>query len=251
MSKEVSLEEYRDRFYTKYPDKKWLKFLKKDKTYLIVEDRFGICKVSRTHLMNGWMPSIRVALDKNLYITNRIKSIHGNYYNYNLVNYTGLDNLITLICPFHGEFQITPHSITSQKSGCNKCGYLKSSIKNGLNATGWTDTNWYEKALISKHFDSFKVYIIECWDENERFFKIGKTFRTLKGRFNNHKERMPYNYRIIKIIENKNLTLDCAKEICILERKLKNKNKSNEYIPLQNIRGKFECFNKINIEING
>jgi phage anti-repressor protein len=62
---------------------------------------------------------------------------------------------------------------------------------------------------------------------------------------------MPYNYRIIKIIENKNLTLDCAKEICILERKLKNKNKSNEYIPLQNIRGKFECFNKINIEING
>lgn len=247
MGKVLTIEDYRYRFYEKYPDRTWLKFLKKDKNHLIVEDKFGICRVARSHLMRGWMPSIRVAIDKNAYFTKRLKSIHGDLYDCSFIEYKGLDIPIKLICPVHGEFYITPHAITSQKSGCNRCGYLKSSVKNGLNATGWSDSDWYEKAKNSIHFDSFKVYIIECWDENERFFKIGKTFRTMKERFTKHKERMPYNYSIIKIYELKELILESAKEISKMERLLKEQNKENKYVPLEQIRGRFECFKQINI----
>lgn len=247
MSVKRSLESYKEEFYKKFPDKSYIEFKEIIKTHFIVKDKFGLCKVAKNHLMNGWMPSIRVALDKNLYITNRIKSIHGDYYDYSLINYTGLDNLISLICPIHGKFEITPHSITSQKAGCNKCGYNKSAIKNGLKSVGWNDSDWYKKAKNSKNFDSFKVYIVECWDENEHFYKIGKTFRTLESRLPRHKERMPYQYKIIRLFEFKELTPYSAKECSILERKLKNENKENNYVPLQNIRGKFECFKQIKI----
>jgi len=244
-TKKRTLESYIDEFYKKFPDKDYIKFIKKDKAHFIVEDKYGLCRVARSHLMGGWMPSIRVAINKNDYITKRIHSIHGNYYDCSKIDYTGLDNPIKLICPIHGEFEITPHSITSQKAGCSKCGYNKTSIKNGESALGWSDTDWYKKALNSKSFDSFKVYIIKCWKDEEEFYKIGKTFRILKERFS--KEKMPYKYTAIKIFEFKDLTLESSKKASILERMLKDNNKYNEYLPLLEMRGKFECFKQINI----
>lgn len=242
------LESYRDEFYQKYPDKKYIKFIKKDKNHLIVEDKYSICKIAYTHLMNGYCPTIRVALDKNEYFINKAKEIHGNLYTYKNSIYAGCDDPIIVTCSLHGDFKITPHSLIPSKSGCEKCGYIKSSIKNGNNATGWADSDWFKKAMNSKHFDSFKCYIIKCWDENEEFYKVGKTFKTLKERLVNYKERMPYNWEIIKIFEFKDLMLDSAKEISIIERNLKNLNKENKYIPLQNIRGKYECFTQIKLK---
>lgn len=247
MSVKISLEEYKNRFYTKYPNRVWLKFLRQEGSHFIVEDKFGICKVAKNHLLNGWMPSIRVAIDKNSYFINKAKNIHEDYYDYSKINYICDSKLITLICPKHGEFEITPHVHICGKGGCNKCGYDKVSVKNGENALGWTDSDWYNKALTSKNFDSFKCYIIRCYGDNEEFYKIGKTFRTLKDRFTKHKERMPYDYEIIKVFEFKELNLESAKEISKMERVLKNQNKGQEYIPKHNIRGKFECFKQINI----
>ena len=37
------------------------------------------------------------------------------------------------------------------------------------NPAGWNYTTWIRKAKTSKHFDSFKVYILRCWNENEEF----------------------------------------------------------------------------------
>jgi hypothetical protein len=47
--------------------------------------------------------------------------VHGNKYNYSLVNYLSYENNITIICPIHGEFEQTPHSHING-SGCQKCG---------------------------------------------------------------------------------------------------------------------------------
>ncbi len=246
MSIKRSLESYKEEFYKKFPDKSYIKFIEIVKTHFIVEDKFGFCKVAKSHLMDGWMPSIRVALDKNAYFINKAKIIHGDTYNYEKVNYICDSKLITLICSKHGDFEITPHVHICGKGGCNKCGYERSAIKNGQNITGWKDSDWYEKAKNSKHFDSFKVYIIECWDDKEHFYKIGKTFRTLEGRLPNHKERMPYKYKVIDIFDFKELSVESAKKASILERKLKEENKNNKYLPLQNIRGKFECFKQLN-----
>ena len=37
--------------------------------------------------------------------------------------------------------------------------------------------------LKSKKFEDFKVYIIKCWNEEEEFYKIGKTYRKISRRF--------------------------------------------------------------------
>ncbi len=46
--------------------------------------------------------------------------IHGNHYNYDKVEYIGMDYKVTLICPVHGEFQQKPSNHVNG-SGCGKC----------------------------------------------------------------------------------------------------------------------------------
>ncbi len=49
------------------------------------------------------------------------KLIHGNTYDYSLVEYTGKDNKVKIICPKHGVFEQSPHNHVSTKQGCPKC----------------------------------------------------------------------------------------------------------------------------------
>lgn len=104
-------------------------------------------------------------------------------------------------------------------------------------------TNWKKAALKSKNFDSFKVYIIKCYNENEKFYKIGRTFCTIKKRFQG-KICMPYNYEIIKVFENN------AEEMYKLENKLKKSNKKNKYVPKIIFKGMQECFEQLKNNIN-
>lgn len=48
------------------------------------------------------------------------KKVHGNKYDYSKVNYNGIDNYVTIICPIHGEFQQTPYHHL-QGNGCRYC----------------------------------------------------------------------------------------------------------------------------------
>lgn len=60
----------------------------------------------------------------------KANEIHHNFYNYSKVNYTSASNLVTIICPKHGEFQQRPlNHLMGQ--GCPKCGNLRkgSSVK--------------------------------------------------------------------------------------------------------------------------
>ncbi|WP_425653156.1 hypothetical protein ACPSLZ_13040 [Vibrio campbellii] len=51
------------------------------------------------------------------------RSIHGNYYDYSLVNYQGNKERVTIICPKHGKFEQAAGSHTNQGAGCIKCGF--------------------------------------------------------------------------------------------------------------------------------
>lgn len=82
------------------------------------------------------------------------------------------------------------------------------------------------------------ISVIECWDELERFYKIGKTFKSLEDRFKG-KGHMPYNFNIIKIVEG------TAKDVSELEVKLKNENKNNSYLPKKSFNGRYECFHNL------
>lgn len=54
-------------------------------------------------------------------IVERFNKVHNKKYDYSLMNYTGTDNKITIICPVHGEFTQTPHHHLTG-TGCQKCG---------------------------------------------------------------------------------------------------------------------------------
>jgi hypothetical protein len=163
----------------------------------------------------------------------KAKKIHGDKYDYSLVDYKNASSKVKVISK-HGVFEVTPHNHLRGK-GCPILAKETISIKKGKNSTWWQSEKWEKAAEKSKNFDFFKLYIIKCYNEAETFYKIGKTFKTIKKRFW-CKRSMPYNYEIIKIITG------TAKEISELEEKIKEKNKDYSYIPIIKFGGFRECF---------
>lgn len=172
----------------------------------------------------------------------KANTIHNYKYDYSLVDYVHSEKEIIIICNIHGKFSQTPVN-HFKSSGCKKCGFQRSKEENSKNPTGWSLTDWIKSAKRSKYFDSFKVYIIECWNENEHFYKIGRTFNTVTKRFTGQRN-MPYNYKIIRLYE------ETAEEIIKLETKLKSMNKQNKYVPEISFNGFQECYKQLeNYEI--
>lgn len=159
----------------------------------------------------------------------RSKAIHGDKYNYSLVDYKGSHKDVFIICRIHGLITQKP-SVHLAGSGCNKCGNKKIS-DNG----GWSLTSCRIAPTKSKIFESFKVYIIKCFDKYETFYKIGRTYNTIKYRFSG-KSTMPYNYSVIRVFEGD------AAYIYKLEVKLKKINKEYAYVPKKIFGGYNECF---------
>ena len=50
--------------------------------------------------------------------------IHGNKYDYSLVEYSTMHNKVKIICPIHGEFEQSPNAHIRQKQGCKKCALI-------------------------------------------------------------------------------------------------------------------------------
>ena len=275
----------------------------KDKSRFIVKTKYGIHDVYRGHLKDGKIPTIITAIDKNEYIINKIKEIHGNKYDYSKINYIGTKDKLVLKCPIHGEFKITANSLINQKAGCLLCGRdtlqkkktksiddfielanLKHNFKYNyskiiyekrssiveiicpihgsflqkvkdhlqgkgcmkcsidahseafkLNPSGWGCTDWVNKGNLSKKFDSFKVYVLECFNDNERFIKIGRTYNKVSERFHCNK-LMPYEYKVIKIIEGS------GRYIFNEENNIKKRFLGDKYLPKIEFPGMYECF---------
>ena len=160
-------------------------------------------------------------------------------YNY-IPNSFNSEEKITFSCSIHGEFKQTP--LHHLKSCCPKCGKENAAEYHRKNPVGWSYTNWQKAGEQSEDFDSFKVYIIRCWNDNEEFFKIGKTFVSVLKRFRvGGKKTMPYNYEVINT-ERFKTSLEASKR----EKELQKLNKENKYLPKINFRGMYECFIKIN-----
>lgn len=162
---------------------------------------------------------------KESFIEKSIK-IHGNKYNYDLVDYVNQMTKVDIVCKIHGAFSQQPNSHLCRKEGCPICG----------NTAGtWSYTKWEEQGFSSTKFESFKIYVIECWNDTERFFKIGKTFRTIGQRYH-AKSDLPYEWRVVYTEQGS------ARYVCELERELINKHFDVKYIPKIKFRGGEECF---------
>lgn len=167
------------------------------------------------------------------------RKIHGDKYDYSLLENKFTKESQKIICPKHGEFeQVMSYHLFG--AGCKKCAREKISERNKENPVGWTYQIWTKAGERSKIFDNFKVYIIRCWNENEEFYKIGKTFGTVKNRFKNS---FPYNYEVIKEIIGSGLN------VSKLEHKLQKENKQYKYLPQKKFAGMYECFSNLNFEL--
>ncbi len=61
----------------------------------------------------------------------KAKKIHGDKYNYSLVDYKKDDTSVKIICPIHGVFEQTPsnHLHKTKPQGCPKCSVSKGEMK--------------------------------------------------------------------------------------------------------------------------
>lgn len=205
------------------------------RTKILVENKYGKCLVRPSQLFKGYGIRSSSAINRSKYFVNQAIEVHGNRYTYKDCKVVNTKQKVIIGCLIHGNFEIEPRSHLSG-CGCKKCG-IKVSSKN---SSWWKLSDWKKAGEHSKHFDSFKVYIIRCWNEEEEFYKIGRTFTTIKKRFNS-KAEIPYDYEVIKVFE------DTAKYCFDLENRLKRENKTEKYKPLISFNGNTECFSKINL----
>lgn len=147
---------------------------------------------------------------------------------YSLVIYENQCSRVKILCPNHGEFTQNAKSHTVSGSGCSKCARESNS--------GWTTKDW-EKKLAKG--GNLKLYYLECWNEDEQFYKIGLTSKDkIEDRFYG-KEKMPYQYCIIKQIVGE------VAELVKLERGFKKEiiSLDDKYIPKIKFNGStYECF---------
>lgn len=151
--------------------------------------------------------------------------IHGNKFDYSLVEYKNSQIPITIICPIHGEFNQRPNDHLQGK-GCEKCKGLitsKQEIQQLIDNPEIGNTNTI-------------LYFLNLYDENELFYKVGiTTQRSVEARFSNNNE-FPYNF---KIIGTEEMTLVQAKK---REIKYIEENSKYKYTPRKTFSGHTECF---------
>lgn len=160
----------------------------------------------------------------------RSKVIHGCDYSYaDIVAINKINDKLPIKCGVHGTFwqSGTKHLLGSK---CPTC--MKKKVKNG-----WTSEEWRQQAEKSSNFDSYKVYLIECTGNGEKFYKIGKTFKTIDKRFRS--VSMPYTYKVVSVIKGP------YDFISKLEHLFHSQNKKNSYTPQLRFDGCNECYTTI------
>lgn len=168
----------------------------------------------------------------------RAINMHGNKYGYDKVDYKGWNSKVYIYCKKHNEyFKQTPHN-HQRGAGCPEC-------RNTL--CGWTKRKWFKSAKESIYFDSFKIYIIKMVDKNGfEFFKIGRTYTTIKRRFRD----MEFKYDIIKTFSVSGCKKSYSDSIFNLEILLHKMNIKYTYDPIISFDGQKECYSNIkNLDI--
>jgi hypothetical protein len=110
--------------------------------------------------------------------------VHGNAYDYKKAVYNGAKISTEIICPNHGIFEQTPNNHLNG-AGCPKCADEIRNIGSTIHELQKNNID-YEGSL----------YVLECLGENEHFFKIGITTRTVEQRYNSIAS-MPYSYSVL------------------------------------------------------
>lgn len=166
----------------------------------------------------------KLSLNKNGFVK-KSKLIHGDRYDYSLVDYLNNKTKVEIVCKHHGSFFQRPDMHIGQKQGCPICN--KSNIF--INST--TVDKMKNKNCI--------LYLLEFINDSESFLKIGITTLSIKERFRGYGK-----YQINVIYEYCSNLYDCYS----LEQLVLNKF-DLYYINDFKFKGKTECFS-LNLKNN-
>jgi len=164
---------------------------------------------------------------------------HGGKYTYDKVEYTGVDNKVTITCPKHGDFQQVAYSHL-KGHGCRKCSFTvisaKASERSVESNNYWSYSDWKTAGEESKNFEGFSLYVIECSSKTtgEHFIKVGKTFVGTAQRFRSD-TAMPYKYKVLTQVYHN------AYAISKLEEQIKKEFRKSKYLPQKEFAGMHEC----------
>lgn len=193
-----------------------------------IKDKYCNYLVSPSSLLKGCYPTITTSCCKNTYFTNKAREVHGNKYDYSKVEYVNCTTKICIICPTHGEFWQNP-SGHLKGYDCFKCPRKNSCGR------GWTKKDFIR--LCTKKLGYGTLYQIRIFDDEESFYKVGITSKTIKRRFIGN-SLSGYSYEIVD-----ELLLDPA-TCWRAERQILKDNKHLKYLPKVKFAGWTECFSQ-------
>lgn len=189
---------------------------------ILIRDKYGICEVKAYALTRSNVSSLRTAIDKTSYIIAKFNEKHNHRYDYSKFIYKGNRVKSTITCKIHGDFEQST-DVHLMGSGCTECGQL--SKKAGFGRTDFINICQNDATL----------YLIECFNEQERFLKIGITSKSVKQRYGSNHE-MPYSYKILREIKG------LPEDIWNLELRVKQSFSAKQYKPYTYFKGITECF---------
>ena len=206
----------------------------KDKVTIICREHGPFNMQPNNHLSGQQCPACsgNTRYTTETFIT-KAKTIHEEKFDYSKVDYKGIFTKIEIICREHRSFLMTPDNhINTGKQGCPICANIIRSEN-----TGWSRTSFVEKC--EKNNNGLGIlYILECFNENERFFKIGITSLGVKKRYASSRD-LPYAYSVIKEI------VGDGAYIYDLEKELHREHKASKYTPELFFKGNTECFSTL------
>lgn len=155
----------------------------------------------------------------------RAFEIHGDRYDYSLVNYLGSHTKVEIICKDHGSFMQTPNSHFAG-AGCPMCA---SALRAYDFLTRYTDNP-------KEGNKEGSIYLLRVVSEKEEFLKVGIT-TNIKKRMNSYRREKNYTFEIINVWETTRL-ISAQVESEVLTWKKSNK---YHYWPRENFDGRSEC----------
>lgn len=104
-----------------------------DKVIITCDKHGEFLQTPHSHLANHGCPKCAVENTSNLQrctleqFISKSKTVHGDLYDYSLVEYVNNSTKVKIICDEHGIFEQTPNVHFGNKAGCPTCGISKNS----------------------------------------------------------------------------------------------------------------------------
>lgn len=197
---------------------------KNSEEYMLFSTKYGDISIKPHSLFRIKTIVVDSAVDKTQFFINRSIEIHGDKYDYSLVEYIHSKKKVKIICKKHGIFEQMPNSHLDGR-GCIVCKYEDSKGA------------YTNRGLLEKYKEEFKntpakLYIFKLVKDKEIFFKIGITVQQILKR---SAQMSPYSASILKSIKT-NLFNAVLKEQELLEQF-----EEYKYTPEHKFGGYTEC----------